>query len=47
MLFSGGYVSVGSCRTAKANNKYMGDEYNKDLPSSYIAYVDANNLYVS
>ena len=28
----------------KANNKYMGD-YNKEEKSTYISYLDANNLY--
>jgi hypothetical protein len=41
----GGFVSVGSARSAKANNPYMGDEYNENLPTSYISYIDANNLY--
>jgi hypothetical protein len=31
-------------KNVKANNKYMG-EYNEDVVSSYISYLDANNLY--
>ena len=31
-------------RYVKANNKYMKD-YNKNIESSYIQYLDANNLY--
>ena len=31
-------------RHAKANNKYM-KSYNKDIISSYLLYLDANNLY--
>ena len=31
-------------RYAKANNKYKKD-YNKNIESSYIQYLDANNLY--
>ena len=32
-------------RSAKANNKYMKDKYNPDEKSTYLQYLDANNLY--
>ena len=38
----GGITHI-SKRYAEANDKYMKD-YNPDKPSSYIQYLDANNL---
>ena len=39
-----GRYSAITHRMATANNKYI-DGFNPDLPSSYIMYLDANNLY--
>jgi len=40
-----GGISVVSHRYAKANNPYTEDEYDETQPTSYITYVDSNNLY--
>ena len=40
-----GGVATFSNRYAAANNKYIGDKYDPGLPSKYITYLDANNLY--
>lgn len=39
-----GGVSMISTRYGKANNPYM-KEYDPNLPTKYITYLDANNLY--
>ena len=40
-----GGVSYIATKYAKANNKEMKDLYDPDKPSSYISYIDMNNLY--
>ena len=40
-----GGLSMISKRYAKANNPYMGKEYDPDKHTKYIPYLDANNLY--
>ena len=39
-----GWICHAIERYAKANNKYM-KNYDKDMESSYLEYLDANNLY--
>ena len=39
-----GGICQASHRHAKANNPYL-KSYDKDIISSYIKYLDANNLY--
>ena len=34
-----------SHKLVEANNKYMKEDYDKSKPSSFISYLDANNLY--
>ena len=40
----GGYTFVGAERYVKANNKHL-EDYDENLESNYLLYIDANNLY--
>ena len=47
MIESGirGGISTVSRRQAKANNEYMGPEFDLAKESKFISYLDANNVY--
>ena len=47
MIESGisGRIAIISHRHAKANNEYMGTEFDPTKDSKFISYLDANNLY--
>ena len=40
----GGITQV-VCKYALANNKYMGDKFNPNEHTTYLQYLDTNNLY--
>ena len=40
-----GGMTQTTCKKVEANNKYMGSDCDKNKVSSYINYLDANNLY--
>ena len=40
-----GGIATKSHRHAKANNEYMGTEFDPAEESKFISYLDANNLY--
>ena len=48
LMFEEG-IRGGICQTIHryetANNKYMKNKYNKEVKSSFLQYLDANNLY--
>lgn len=41
----GGVCGAGGMRIAQANNPYMQELHDKNKPTSYISFLDINNLY--
>ena len=40
-----GGITQAVCKYASANNKYMGDRFNPNEDTTYLQYLDMNNLY--
>ena len=40
-----GGITQSVCKYAAANNKYMGDKFEPNEDTTYLQYLDANNLY--
>ena len=40
-----GGITQAVCKYASANNKYLGDKFNPNEDTTYLQYLDANNLY--
>ena len=40
-----GGITQAVCKYTSANNKYMGDRFNPNEDTTYLQYLDANNLY--
>ena len=40
-----GGITQAVCKYASANNKYMGDKFDPNKDTTYLQYLDANNLY--
>ena len=40
-----GGITQAVCKYASANNKYMGNKFNPNKDTTYLQYLDSNNLY--